>query len=308
MDTTKFSKTPNIIDNTNIGTPLQMRSVAGYVEEKKSMRDIFLDEEDFEDAEVFYPSKMNEENSNGLVEKEVEPIEVQPFLMHVSSKNEVQIVATNSTPNALLSKQDDEPSPFILANTEEVTLQHLKHDCIIPVFSKDNEKTIAHQEFIEIVLNAVSKVFPHHSISAPEIRVSHQIKGRIPEAIHKNVKDLLDHEKTIYYERMAFIIKIPSITDRINGNEVSLTVGGVRSYNLENLYNKKTFEKFKLFVGFQNKVCCNLCVSTDGFLDDLRVGNYSELQSKSVELLQNYNAELHLMEMKELTQDYLSEH
>lgn len=316
MDTTKFSKTPSIIDSTNVGTPLQMRSVADNVEEKKSMRDIFFDEEDFEDAEVFYPSKMNEENSdlkpnsnpNILVYKEVEPKNlVQPFLMPINPKNEVQIVTTNP-PNALLSQQNYEPSPFILANTEEVTLQHLKHDCIIPVFSKDNEKTIAHQEFIEIVLNAVSKVFPHHNISAPEIRVSHQIKGRIPEAIHKNVKDLLDHEKTIYYERMAFIIKIPSITDRINGNEVSLTVGGVRSYNLENLYNKKTFEKFKLFVGFQNKVCCNLCVSTDGFLDDLRVGNYSELQSKSVELLQNYNAELHLMEMKELTQDYLSEH
>ena len=308
MDTTKFSKTPNIIDNTNVGTPLQMRSVVGNVEEKKSMRDIFLDEEDFEDAEVFYPSKMNEESPNVLVDKEVETKNlVQPFLMSVNPNNEVQIVTSNP-PNALVSQQDYEPSPFILANTEEVTLQHLKHDCIIPVFSKDNEKTIAHQEFIEIVLNAVSKVFPHHSISAPEIRVSHQIKGRIPEAIHKNVKDLLDHEKTIYYERMAFIIKIPSITDRINGNEVSLTVGGVRSYNLENLYNKKTFEKFKLFVGFQNKVCCNLCVSTDGFLDDLRVGNYSELQSKSVELLQNYNAELHLMEMKELTQDYLSEH
>lgn len=306
MDTTKFSKTPNIIDSTDVGTPLQMRSVAGNLEEKKSMRDIFL-EEDFEDAEVFYPSKMNEENSNVLVDKEVETKNlVQPFLMPVSSENEVQIIA--STPNVLVSQQDYEPSPFIFANTEEVTLQHLKHDCIIPVFSKDNEKTIAHQEFIEIVLNSVAKVFPHHSISAPEIRVSHQIKGRIPEAIHKNVKDLLDHEKTIYYERMAFIIKIPSITDRINGNEVALTVGGVRSYNLENLYNKKTFEKFKLFVGFQNKVCCNLCVSTDGFLDDLRVGNYTELQSKSIELLQNYNAELHLMEMKELTQDYLSEH
>ena len=316
MDTTKFSKTPNIIDNTNVGTHFQMRSVAGNVDEKKSMRDIFLDDEDFEDAEVFYPSKMNEANSeiiqsshsNELEYKEVETKNlVQPFLMPVNPKNEVQIVTSNP-PNALVSQQDYEPSPFILANTEEVTLQHLKHDCIIPVFSKDNEKTIAHQEFIEIVLNAVSKVFPHHSISAPEIRVSHQIKGRIPEAIHKNVKDLLDHEKTIYYERMAFIIKIPSITDRINSNEVSLTVGGVRSYNLENLYNKKTFERFKLFIGFQNKVCCNLCVSTDGFLDDLRVGNYSELQSKSIELLQNYNAELHLMKMKELTQDYLSEH
>lgn len=309
MDTTKFSKTPNIIDNTNVGITLQSRSVANNTENKKPLRDLFLEEEDFEDAEVFYPSKMNEENPNLLVDKEVETKNlVQPFLMPIAPKNEVQIVSSNPTPSQLVSQQNYEPSPFILANTEKVTLQHLKHDCIIPVFSKDNEKTIAHQEFIEIVLNAVNKVFPHHSISEPEIRVSHQIKGRIPEAIHKNVKDLLEHEKTIYYERMAFIIRIPSITDRINGNEVALSIGGVRSYNLENLYNKKTFEKFKLFVGFQNKVCCNLCVSTDGFLDDLRVGNYSELQSKSIELLQNYNAELHLMEMKELTQDYLSEH
>lgn len=309
MDTTKFSKTPNIIESTSdsttlVGTP-QIRGLS----EKKSLRDIFLEDEDFEDAEVFYPSKMNEQNPNTLVDKEVETKNlVQPFLMPIISQNEVQATPINTTPNVLAEKKDYEPSPFILANTEEVTLQHLKYDCIIPVFSKDNEKTIAHQEFIEIVLNSVAKVFPHHSISEPEIRVSHQIKGRIPEAIHKNVKDLLDHEKTIYYERMAFIIKIPSITDRINGNDLSLTIGGVRSYNLENLYNKKTFEKFKLFVGFQNKVCCNLCVSTDGFLDDLRVGNYNELESKSLDLLQRYNAELHLMEMKELTEDYLSEH
>src|SRR5690606_1528712 len=85
--------------------------------------------------------------------------------------------------------------PFIEANTEEVDLLHLKKDCIIPVFSKDNEKTLAHQEFIEIAQNSISKAFPHHSIELPEIRVSHQIKGRIPEAIHKNAKDLLDHEK-----------------------------------------------------------------------------------------------------------------
>jgi len=29
-------------------------------------------------------------------------------------------------------------------------LSTLKRDCIIPVFSKDNKKTLAHQEFIEI--------------------------------------------------------------------------------------------------------------------------------------------------------------
>jgi len=35
--------------------------------------------------------------------------------------------------------------PFIESNTTEVDLPHLSQDCIIPVFSKDNEKTIAHR-------------------------------------------------------------------------------------------------------------------------------------------------------------------
>lgn len=198
--------------------------------------------------------------------------------------------------------------PFIEANTQEINLLNLKNDCVIPVFSKDNERTIAHQEFIEIAQNCISKAFPNHSLEKPEIRVSHQIKGRTPEAIHKNVKDLLDNEKTQYFERMAFIIRIPSIVDNINGNEIALTIGGVRSYNLENLYNKKSFEKFKFFIGFQNKVCCNLCVWSDGFVDDMRVTSYQELQSKILAVIQNYNAEKHLMEMKEFSKHSLTEH
>lgn len=199
-------------------------------------------------------------------------------------------------------------NPFIEANTKEVSLSSLKHDCIIPVFSKDNEKTLAHQEFIEIAQNCVGKVFSHHTIETPEIRVSHQIKGRVPSAIHKSAKDLLDHERTQYFERMAFIIRIPSITEIINGNEVSLTVGGVRAYNQENLYNRKTYEKFKFFVGFQNMVCCNLCISTDGYQEEMRVGNYSELQTKILELIKNYNSENHLQEMRQLSQHNLTEH
>ncbi|WEK69629.1 MAG: DUF3871 family protein [Candidatus Chryseobacterium colombiense] len=210
--------------------------------------------------------------------------------------------------DSLQSQNECVHKSFIEANTQEINLQHLKNDCIIPVFSKDNEKTISHQEFIEISQNCISNVFPNHSISEPEIRVSHQIKGRTPGAIHKNVKDLLEHEKTIYYERMAFIIKIPTITDNINGNELSLTIGGVRAYNQENLYNKKTFEKFKFFVGFQNKVCCNLCVWSDGFVDDLKVSSYEELQSKLFQVLNNYNAEKHLSEMKQFADYSLTEH
>jgi hypothetical protein len=303
MDTQSFSKTPNIIEVSVAPQEplinLQLRNVSNTTHvEKKSFRDIFLDDnESFEDAEVFYPSKMNEEHKP-------EPKNVvQAFLMPNSK------VYNFDDSSAELDKSgDNQHKPFIVANTSEATLHHLQNDCIIPVFSKDNEKTIAHQEFIEVVLSAVQKIFPHHNITKPEIRVSHQIKGRTPSAIHKPVKELLEHEKTIYYERMAFIIKVPTITDIVNGNELSLTIGGVRSYNLENLYNKKSLEKFKFFIGFQNQVCMNLCVSSDGFVEDMRVGSSQELYSKALETMQSYNAELHLMEMKELSQDFLSEH
>jgi len=197
-------------------------------------------------------------------------------------------------------------NPFLEANTKEVSLSTLKHDCIIPVFSKDNEKTLAHQEFIEIAQDCVNKVFSHHTIEVPEVRVSHQIKGRTADAIYKPVKNLLDHEKTQYFERMAFIIRIPSITENINGNDVALTVGGVRAYNQENLYNKKSFEKFKFFIGFQNMVCCNLCISTDGYQDEMRVSTYVELQSRIMDLIQGYDAQNHLQQMKQLSEQNLT--
>lgn len=197
--------------------------------------------------------------------------------------------------------------PFIEANTQEIILSELQQDCIIPVFSKDNEKTIAHQEFIEIAYECALKAFPTHQFELPEIRVSHQIKGRTPEAIHKQAKDLLDSEKTQYFERMAFIIKIPTISETINGNKLYLTLGGVRAYNQENLYNKKSFEKFKFFIGFQNLVCCNLCVSSDGFVSEMRVSSYQELQAKILEVIQNYKAEQHIQALKEFTKYSISE-
>lgn len=200
-----------------------------------------------------------------------------------------------------------EHSPFIEANTKKVSLSCLESDCLVPVFAKDNEKTIAHQEFIDITNECVNSVFSHHSIKVPEIRVSHQIKGRIPEAIHKSAKDLLDFEKTQYFERMAFIIRIPSIVETINGNSISLVVGGVRAYNRENLYSKKSFEKFQVFVGFQNMVCCNLCISTDGYSSEIKVASCSELKVKILDLLQSYQLDNHIQEMKALTNHKLSE-
>ncbi len=198
--------------------------------------------------------------------------------------------------------------PFIEANTREVTLQHLSGDCIIPVFSKDNEITISHGNFIDTLHEAICEVFPREQVTQPSIRVSHIIKGRIPEAIHKPVHQLLESDKTIYYERMAFCFEIPSIREEVNGNMLHLTVGGVRAYNHENLFSKKSSEKFKVFIGFQNKVCCNLCVSTDGYKDELKALSTGDLLKATVGLFSGYRQDQHLQFMRHLQGSALSEH
>lgn len=189
------------------------------------------------------------------------------------------------------------PLSFIEANTTEVTIDHLKGECIIPVFSKDNEETIAHQSFIETIYEAACEVFRGERIDAPAVRVSHIVKGRIPEAIHKPASQLLDSEKTIYYERMMFCFEIPSIYQDVAGNRLNLTIGGVRAYNQENLYAKKTAEKFKLFIGFKNLVCCNLCVSTDGYKACLKAMDTMSLYQSAVELFRSYDMQTHLRQM-----------
>ena len=197
--------------------------------------------------------------------------------------------------------------PFIEANTKEVELSHLTDDCIIPVFSKDNEVTISHQSFIDTMLSAAQEVFPRESISDPSIRVSHVVKGRIPEAIHKPVSQLLETDKTIYYERMMFCFEIPTIYQDIDGCRLNLTIGGVRAYNEQNLYARKSLEKFKIFIGFKNMVCCNLCVSTDGYKSSLRVMDTEAMLSAAVELFRSYDMKKHLSIMSAYRECTMSE-
>lgn len=209
--------------------------------------------------------------------------------------------------NGIEIEKPKKDTQFMEANTNEVSLLHLKQDCIIPTF-KDNEQTISHSELIETTFASIQNLFGNQAISEPEIRVSHEIKGRIPEAIGKPVKELLEHEKTIYWERCAFLFNLPNIRNVINGNELSLTIGGVRAYNQENLYSKKSMEKFKIFIGFQNKVCTNLCISTDGFSNEIRASNTQELNTKIMELLSSYDAQKHLAELDSLGDYELTEH
>lgn len=197
---------------------------------------------------------------------------------------------------------------FIEANTEIVELSHLKHDCITPVFSKDNELTISHPQFIEAVYDAATSFFQREQIEQPDIRCSHVVKGRTPEAIHKPANQLLESDKTIYYERCAFSLDIPTVYETVGGNKLNLSIVGVRAYNHMNLYSKKSAEVFKLAIGFKNQVCTNMCVFTDGYNSKLEVTNTRDLYQAALELFNNYNPAKHLHLMQTLGNSYLTEH
>lgn len=219
----------------------------------------------------------------------------------------LQIINPVNKDTALL-KQAKKRSPFIEANTKDVSIAQLKNECVVPVFSKDNEITISHPAFIETVWEAANLFFKGETFDEPDIRVSHIIKGRIPEAIHKSVNMLLETDKTMYYERMAFCFEIPSITEDIDGSPLNLTIGGVRAYNHENLYSRKGVEKFKVFIGFKNLLCTNMCVNTDGYKSDIKVMSTHELFKVVIQLFQQYNMAQHLHFMSAYKDTFLTEH
>ncbi|OKZ52707.1 MAG: hypothetical protein BHV80_05020 [Phocaeicola vulgatus] len=216
--------------------------------------------------------------------------------MNLGEFAEATIIEETATPKRV--------NHFIEANTQEATLQHLKNDCITPVFAKDNELTVNHAAFIETVWEAANSYYNGETIGTPNVRVSHVI----PEAIHKPANQLLESDKTIYYERAAFSIDIPTIYETVEGNKLNLSIVGVRAYNQMNLYSKKVPELFRLAIGFKNQVCCNMCIFTDGYKDDLRVSNTSELYRSALELFNNYNPAKHLHLMQKLGNTSMSEH
>lgn len=232
-------------------------------------------------------------------------MEEQTTIVHPSY---LPIVATEVVGNQNnFGEESTTPSPFIEANSVPITLESLMTDCVIPNFAKDNEAVISHSQFIGATYQAIRDYYRSEQIDEPQVKVSHIIKGRTPEAINKKSSELLPHEMTQYYERMAFCINVPSIHKDVNGNRLNLSVVGVKSYGRDNLNGRLTAQKFSLAVGFQNTVCCNQCIWTDGYRDEIRAISPSEIYQHSLHLLDTYDMAKHIYLLKSLEDLYLSE-
>lgn len=75
---------------------------------------------------------------------------------------------------------------------------------------------------------------------------------------------------------------------------------GVEFYGSENLSGKKGEQTFKVLIGFQNKICLNLCAWSDGVMSDLKVNTKAQLYSAIYSLFHSYDAVSHLKAISNL--------
>ncbi len=198
---------------------------------------------------------------------------------------------------------------FIESNTSAITLEELRRTCIVPCF-RDNLPTLSHETFAETVLGAAQDYFNGETIGELECRVSHQINGRIPSALHKPAKELTEAELTRFFQRFCFCFELSSVSKTIDGQPINLTIGGVRAYNEQNLYSNKSPEKFKIFIGWRVRVCSNLMLTTDGLQDRLEVMSELDIYKATLDLftafdpISNFNMLENLKNTRLSTQEF----
>ena len=196
---------------------------------------------------------------------------------------------------------------FLEANTSEISIEELTTQCVVPTWA-NQELTISHQEFIRTVFEAAQTMFSGEAINEPGIRVSHIVRGRVPSALGKKASELLESEKTQFYQRLAFAFTIPTMHEVVNGQKLELCIGGVRNYSDLNLYRaNKGVEKFSVFIGWRVNICSNQVLTGDVVKLSLEVMNLNDLYKAVLELFYNFNParEIHLMQT--LSQSYLTE-
>lgn len=184
-------------------------------------------------------------------------------------------------------EQAEHPN-FIESNTSGISFEELTEKNVIPTFS-DGTLSLSHGSIIKATMRAAEEVYGE--LTPVEIRVSHRIQGRTPEAMNKPASELQDEDITTFWQRMAFICHVKTLTRTINGVEVHLCIGGTRSYSEDKLFGKPTPSKMRLFVGWFVKICSNGCLTCDGNSGTIECLTEADVYEKALALFHGFDPE-----------------
>ena len=186
------------------------------------------------------------------------------------------------------SEQETEHPNFIESNTQGISYEDLTEKNVIPTYA-DGTLTLSHGSIINATMRAAQEVYGE--LEPVEIRVSHRIQGRTPEAMNKPASELQDEDITTFWQRMAFICHIKNLTRSINGVEVHLCIGGTRSYSEDKLFGRPTPSKMRLFVGWFVRICSNGCLTCDGNSGTIECLTEADVYEKALALFGTFNPE-----------------
>lgn len=180
---------------------------------------------------------------------------------------------------------EDHPN-FIESNTQGISFEELSEKNVIPTFA-DGTLSLSHGSIIQSTMKAATEIFGE--LEPVEIRVSHRIQGRTPEAMNKPASELEDKDITTFWQRMAFVCRAKNFTRTINGVEVYLCIGGTRSYSEDKLFGRPIPCKMRLFVGWFVRLCSNGCLTTDGSSGSIECLTEADVHAKALELFQCFD-------------------
>lgn len=193
-----------------------------------------------------------------------------------------------------VAEEQEEIPAFIEANTSAVTWKDITEDSILPSYA-DGEIVVPHSHFIQAVVMAAHDALPNDTFGPLEMRASHLTQGRIPSAIYKKTSELLESDKTKYWERICFCVQVKSRQTNILGEPATLTFGGCRSLQECNFHSRKTSELFQCYISYRARICSNLMISLqDGLKDRIEASGPAEIYAAAYQLFSQFNAEENL--------------
>lgn len=181
--------------------------------------------------------------------------------------------------------------PFVEGPSQAVSLVELTQESILPSYA-DGEIVIPPGHIIQAIILAAHDAMPNDLFAEPEIRASHLVQGRIWSAIYKKKEDLLESDKTKYWERMCFCVEVISRRSTLLQEPVSLTFGACRSLQNLNFHSRKGAEGVSIYISHRARICSNLMISLEnGLKDNVLCSGPEDIYTAAYQLFSQFNAD-----------------
>jgi hypothetical protein len=165
------------------------------------------------------------------------------------------------------------------ANAKEVSVQEL-FNCLVPKNERTNQHIVSQAELATITKDTLSN---EYNIGDATIVGSH----------FHSMGNATKEDVGGWYDRLVCIYDL-DVVQEISDSQLRLTAGFAIDYKSQSKLanNKKNEQVVTMFMGFQNNVCMNMCISSEGISHQLIFSSPSEFAALMKNNVQSYTIQM----------------